>query len=119
MCRRAKGYLEARIPAHRLRYLPCQDEERGTVAPSVSETDCMQAMQLVLSDGSVHPGPDAFPYLAAMMRGFRLLAPLLRVPGVVPLLRPVYATVARNRMALSGLFREKEGASCSIDKGCR
>jgi len=120
MCLRARDWLAARIPANRLRLMPCQDADRPRLAPQVSDADCLSAMQLVLPDGAVLAGEQAFPTLLRMTRRYGALAVILGWPGMRHLAPPIYRWVARHRMRLSGLFRRKaDGASCSLDGDCR
>lgn len=119
MCRRAKEWIEARVRLEALEFLPCQSEDRARRAPQVSETECMEAMYLVLPSGKAHSGAAAFerllPYLVTPWRHLRFL---FSVPGASRCAPHVYAAIARNRMALSGLFRKKEVERCARDKGC-
>ena len=81
----------------------------------VSFEACMEAMQLVLPDGTVYVGDRAFPHLLRLTRYGRYFSWLFRLPGT----NLIYRLIARNRLALSGfLIRKEKGAKCSIDEGC-
>jgi predicted DCC family thiol-disulfide oxidoreductase YuxK len=84
-----------------LEILPCRSEPRRARFPQISDTACMEAMQLVLPDGRILAGADAVPELLHRIRGLGWLATLFALPGARPLARRFYAWVARNRMRLS------------------
>ena len=82
-----------------LRFVPFQDTSAvarfGIALPALAA-----AMHLVLPDGRVYPGADAIPELLRLLRGKRWLAPLFRIPGVLPLARRIYAWIALRRRCL-------------------
>ena len=120
MCLRARDWIQARAEPGSIELMPCQSESRPKRAPQVDHEQCMRAMQLVEPDGRVHSGAYALPGVLRELPGYRWLGALLSIPGVVPMLSPIYALVARNRLALSGFFtKHDEGERCSIDEGCR
>ena len=86
-----------------LHYVPFQDGAAvagfGIALPKLAA-----AMHLILPDGRVYPGADAIPRLLALFPGRRWLAPLFRIPGVLPLARRIYAWIAiRRRCLVRGL----------------
>jgi len=120
ICQRAKAWVAARSAPGAIRFVTCQSDEREAAAPGLALDDCMEAMRFVSADGQVHTGHAAFPPLLRMLPRYRWLAMFLDLPGVRHLAPFVYARVARNRYALSGLLKtRKDGESCSIDSGCR
>jgi predicted DCC family thiol-disulfide oxidoreductase YuxK len=121
MCLRAQAWVAAHAPVGAMELLPCQSDRRAEVAPQVPFEACMQAMQFVLPDGSVFAGEQAFAKLLPLLRApWKYLAILFHLPGSRWIAPKVYGWVARHRLQISGLFAEKtEGASCSIEKGCR
>lgn len=115
MCQRARKWVEARVPSERLEIMACQDTARPLRAPMITEAECLEAMQLILSDGRHYAGEKAFPPLLRMMRWGRYVAWLFALPGAAW----VYRRIARNRLAISALlFRKKAGERCSIEDGC-
>lgn len=125
LCRRAAGWVRANTRPGAVDPVPCQDPDRAVRFPQVSDADCMAAMQLVQHDGVVHAGERALPHLLgqATQRRWRVVGRLLRIPGVLWVARPIYALIARNRLALSSFFVRKEpgGPACGIDgkdSGC-
>ena len=115
ICLRARDWIDRHRMPEKLELMPCQDEARPQRAPQVAYEDCMEAMQLVLADGTVYSGADAFEHLFPLLKRWRWLVFLFKIPGVSLIARPVYRWIARNRLGLSGLFIRKEPESCPID----
>ena len=109
ICVRARDWVERRAVAGRIVFLPCQSEKLSQVVPGLSQQACMSAMQLVLSDGTIYAADKAVVALLPMLRGWRWVAPLARVPGAGCVLPHVYEWIARNRYALSGLLAGRTG----------
>lgn len=104
MCRASALWLLRRAIAggsSELEIVPCQSPSRRSRFPQVSETACLEAMQLVLPDGRVMAGADAVPEILERIPRWRWLAHFFGLPGVRPVARHVYAWIARNRMRLS------------------
>ena len=103
ICQQAVALLKRWDREHVLRYVPFQD---GVAVASfgIALPKLAAAMHLVLPDGRVYPGADALPRLLALFPGKRWLAPLFRIPGVLPLARRIYAWIAiRRRCLVRGL----------------
>ncbi|HXO84421.1 MAG TPA: DUF393 domain-containing protein [Gemmatimonadales bacterium] len=103
ICQQAVRLLKRWDREHVLRYVPFQDGAAvgrfGIALPKLAA-----AMHLILPDGRVYPGADAIPRLLALFPGKRWLAPLFRIPGVLPLARRIYAWIAiRRRCLVRGL----------------
>jgi predicted DCC family thiol-disulfide oxidoreductase YuxK len=79
------------------------DEE--TVYRRVADAPGMAAMQLVLPNGRALAGADAMRELLRGIPRWRRLAALFDVPGMRPLGRVMYASIARNRMKISCAIR--------------
>src|SRR6266508_5785415 len=96
VCRQAVELLRRWDREHVLRFVPFQDAVAvarfGIALPALAA-----AMHLVLRDGRVYPGADAIPELLKLFPGKRWLAPLFRIPGVLPLSRRLYAPVDLRR----------------------
>jgi predicted DCC family thiol-disulfide oxidoreductase YuxK len=99
MCQQAVALLGRWDREHVLRFVPFQDSAAvarfGITLPALAA-----AMHLVLPDGRVYPGADAIPELLRLFAGKRWLAPLFRIPGVLPLARRIYARIAIRRHCL-------------------
>ena len=115
MCQRARTWVEAHVATERLETMACQDEARPRRAPMVSETECLEAMQLILPDGRHFSGEKAFPPLLRMTRWGKYTAWIFALPGTAW----AYRRIAKNRLAISALlFRKVPGENCSIKDGC-
>ena len=99
ICQKAVALLRRWDREHVLRYVPFQDTAAvarfGIALPRLAA-----AMHLVFPDGRVYPGADAIPRLLELFPGKRWLAPLFRIPGVLPLARRIYAWIAMRRHCL-------------------
>lgn len=102
VCQGGVRWVERRALPGRFEFLPCQSPERRTRFPWMTEESCLEAVQLVLSDGRVLSGDAAVPEILKRLRGWRWLARLFRLPGVKFLAPPAYRWVARHRYAISG-----------------
>jgi predicted DCC family thiol-disulfide oxidoreductase YuxK len=102
ICRQSVALLKRWDREQVLRYVPFQD---GAVARfGIALPKLAAAMHLILPDGRVYPGADAVPRLLALFPGKRWLAPLFRIPGILPLARRIYAWIAiRRRCLVRGL----------------
>jgi predicted DCC family thiol-disulfide oxidoreductase YuxK len=99
ICQQAVALLRRWDREHVLRFVPFQDTAAvasfGIALPALAA-----AMHLVLPEGRVYPGADAIPELLRLLRGKRWLAPLFRIPGVLPVARRIYAWIAVRRRCL-------------------
>lgn len=99
ICRQSVDLLKRWDREHVLRYVPFQDTAAvtrfGIALPRLAA-----AMHLVFADGRVYPGADAIPRLLELFPRKRWLAPLFRIPGVLPLARRIYAWIAMRRHCL-------------------
>jgi len=87
--------------ADQLEILPCRSPVRRERYPQISDADCMNAMQLVLTDGRILSGADAAPEILRRIPRWRWLSRAFALPGARPLSRRAYAWMARYRMKLS------------------
>ena len=99
ICQQAVALLKRWDREHVLRFVPFQDEVAvarfGVALPALAA-----AMHLILPDGRVYAGADAVPELLRRLPGKRWLAPLFRIPGVLPIARRIYAWIAMRRRCL-------------------
>jgi len=98
-CRQAVELIRRWDREQVLRFVPFQDGA-AVARFGIGLTALAAAMHLVLPDGRVYAGADAAPEVLRLMPGKRWLAPLFRVPGVLPLARRVYAWIAARRHCL-------------------
>lgn len=99
ICREAVALLKRWDREHVIRFVPFQDRVAvarfGIALPALAA-----AMHLILPGGRVYAGADAAPELLRLFPGKRWLAPLFRIPGVLPIARRIYAWIAQRRHCL-------------------
>jgi predicted DCC family thiol-disulfide oxidoreductase YuxK len=117
LCQRARDWILPRALPGALALLACQSEERRAQFDFMPEHECLEAMQIVLPDGTVYAGDRALPHVLRRLRRWQWLAYLFRLPGVSLLAPVVYRAIARHRYALGTLVTRKgDGAeACDID----
>lgn len=119
LCRTAVAWVRVNARPDTLDYLPCQSPQRSERFSSLTEAQCMEAVQLVLPDGQVFAADQALPHLFLLLRRWRWFARVLRLPLVSHLSPFAYRFVARNRHMLSILVARKELSVSRSDNGDR
>ena len=82
---------------HRLSYLSLHDSRVYGRYPELTHDALMKEMYVVDQSGRRHAGASAIRYLSRRLPTLWWLAPLLHVPGSLPLWRWLYQQVARRR----------------------
>lgn len=119
VCQRARNWLAARVSPYALDFVPCQSSEVARRAPSVSPAACMEALHLVMPDGSVYAGVEALPRVLRFTQRWRWLAGFLDAPVVRHLSPFFYRWFARHRYALSAFMsNHAHGERCSAKRDC-
>jgi predicted DCC family thiol-disulfide oxidoreductase YuxK len=85
-----------------LSYLSLHDPLVSERYPDLSHETLMQAMVIVDRDGRRHVGASAVRFLTRRLRRLWWLAPLLHIPGSLPVWRFLYRQVAQRRYRLGG-----------------
>jgi predicted DCC family thiol-disulfide oxidoreductase YuxK len=96
-CRRWVRRLQRWDRGEAIEYVAAADRGAVVGLPPLSDAALDRAMHLVTRDGQVYTGARALPPLLPILPGGRLLAPLMRMPGVQPLADRLYAWVAARR----------------------
>jgi predicted DCC family thiol-disulfide oxidoreductase YuxK len=105
VCRAAADWVRRNaLDPDTFEFLPCRSAETRSRFPAIAETACLQAMHLVLPDGSILAGEKALPEILRRTRRYRWTAVLFRFPGAGILSRLLYGTFARRRHRISRLF---------------
>lgn len=104
VCIRAVDWIRARSDPDAFEFLSCHADELAKRFPRIEKSACLQAMHLILPDGSVLIGEQAMPEILRRLRGYRRLACLLRLPGADVLTRAFYRWFARRRHRAPGFF---------------
>ncbi len=84
--------------------LPCQSEVRKKRFPFMEEATCMQAMQLVLPNGTVLAGEKALPEIVKRLKRYHAAAALFSVPGSNAVARVFYRWFAERRYRIANLL---------------
>ncbi len=109
ICRKAADWVERNKRGDVLELLPCQAKVVRSRFPSMEETVCMKAMQLVLPDGRVLPGEKALPEIINRLRRYHWAAWLFRLPGSGMLSHAFYRWFAGRRYRIARiLFSDKK-----------
>ena len=82
---------------HRLAYLSLHDQQVAEKYPDLDHDQLMKAMVIVDGKGRRYWGATAVRYLTRRLPRLWPLAPLLHLPGSLPLWRMLYRQVARSR----------------------
>ena len=105
VCRAAADWVRRNAVAPgTFEYLPCRSAETRSRFPAIAEAACLQAMHLVLRDGTILAGEKALPEILRRTRRYRRAAVLFRIPGAGILSRILYRAFARRRHRISRLF---------------
>jgi predicted DCC family thiol-disulfide oxidoreductase YuxK len=99
----------------RLAYLSLHDPEVARRFPDLSHDALMKEIYVVDQRGIRHRGAEAFRYLSRRLRRLWWLAPLLHIPGSLPLWQWLYQQVARRRYRF-GRTDGCDNESCEIHR---
>lgn len=97
VCLKAVEWVRDRSLPGAFEFLSCHSEELSKQFPSIEKAACLQAMHLVLPDGTVLVGERAMPEIFRRLPRYRWCASLFRFPGAAFLSRLFYRLFAKNR----------------------
>ena len=98
VCRAAADWVRRNaLDPDTFEFLPCRSAETRSRFPAIAEAACLQAMHLVLRDGTILAGEKAFPEILRRTRRYRRAAVLFRLPGAGILSRFLYRAFADRR----------------------
>jgi predicted DCC family thiol-disulfide oxidoreductase YuxK len=115
ICRRQIERLARWDRGARLAFLSLHDPETARRFPDLSHDDLMRYMVVVDGQGSRHWGAEAVRYLSRRLPRLCWLAPLLHVPGTLPLWHGLYRLVADLRYRF-GRQADCADGSCSLHR---
>jgi len=108
VCGKTVAWIKGNAKKGAFEMIPCQSETVQQRFPSIKQAVCMQAMQLVLPDGTVLSGEKALPEILKRLRRYSSAA-LFKLPGSKTLSRAFYRWFADRRYHIAGLlFPKKE-----------
>jgi predicted DCC family thiol-disulfide oxidoreductase YuxK len=114
-CCRQIDHLRRLDGRNRLRFISLHDPEVATNYPDLSFEQLMEQMWLIPAEGGRCGGADALRYLSRRLPVLWPLAPLMHLPGAMPLWRYLYKQIAKRRYRIAGRNCE-EGGTCSLHR---
>ena len=99
-----------------LAYLSMHDTEAAERFPDVSSERLLDEMCIVDQKGRKHWGAQAVRHLTLRLRRLWWLAPLMWLPGMMLIARPIYRLIARYRYRLMGKIEECEEGTCELHR---
>ncbi len=98
----------------RLAFLSLHDRRAAELCADLTHDQMMQQLYLVTSTGKRFGGASAIRYLSRHMPWLWILAPLLHIPGSLPLWQWFYNLVAKRRYRLGRLDANDSDANDSV-----
>lgn len=114
-CRRQVERLNWLDRGNRLSFLTLQDPAIALLLPDLTHEQLMQEMVVVTPDEKRFGGALAGRYLSRRLPTLWWLAPLLHIPGTLPLWSWAYRTIARNRYRWNKARGKDECSSGNCD----
>ena len=99
----------------KLSYLSLHDPEAARSYPDLTHAMLMEQMYVVDRKGNRYGGAAAFRYLSRRLRRLWWLAPLLNIPGSLPLWQWMYRQVAQRRYQF-GRAEKCDDEACTIHR---
>lgn len=104
ICSRTIDWIRENAREDAFETLGCGSDAVKKRFPAIRESECMNAMQLVLPDGSVLPGEKALPEVIKRLRRYRRAAAIFKLPGSGALSRVLYRWFAGHRYRIARLM---------------
>ncbi len=108
VCQKTIAWIKENQRKDSFEMLPCQSSEVKERFPFIEKAFCMQAMQLVLPDGTLLSGEKALPEVLKRLKRFSPAADLFKLPGSEMLSRSFYRWFADNRYHIADAFFPKK-----------
>ncbi len=97
LCRDSARWLHGLDWRGRLTFLPLQDTRVAARYPDLTVTELEKHVYVVDDKGRRHKGAGTVRYLARRLPALWVLAPLLHLPGSMPLWKWLYRRISRRR----------------------
>jgi len=97
LCRASVARVRRFDSRQRIAFLDVRDPSVKERFPQVDLEVALRWMQAVDMNGHVYSGADAWAHMGMLLRGWKLLAWILLLPGIHWIATRVYSWVARNR----------------------
>lgn len=109
VCQKTIAWIKSNAKKGAFEMLTCQSKSTRERFPSIEEAVCMQAMQLILPDGTVFSGEEAMPEILKRLKKYSPAAEIFNLPGSKTLSRAFYRWFADRRYHIAGILFPKEG----------
>jgi predicted DCC family thiol-disulfide oxidoreductase YuxK len=96
----------------RLEMVSLHDPRVGQQFPDLTIDQLMEQMWVITPIGDRYGGADAVRYMTRHLPSLYLLAPLMHIPGSMPLWRRLYGWIAKHRYRLTG--KHCEDNACQV-----
>jgi predicted DCC family thiol-disulfide oxidoreductase YuxK len=84
--------------------MTCQAVPAGSPYLGIKGEECLQAMHVVLPDGTVLAGERALPEIATRLRKYHFAGVLFKLPGALALSRILYRWFAGRRYRIAAIL---------------
>lgn len=109
VCSRTVDWIRENERKGSFEMLPCQAKAVRERYPDIRKAECMEAMHLVLSDGTVLAGERAVPEILKRLKKYSPAAELFKLPGSGMLSRAFYRWFADRRYHIADLLFHGKG----------
>ena len=109
VCRKTIEWIRENERKGAFEMLTCQSGSRRRRFPHMEEAVCMQAMQLILPDGTVLPGEKAMPEILKRLKKYSSVAEVFKLPGSETISRAFYRWFADRRYHIASLLFPEKG----------
>lgn len=101
----------------KLAYLSLHDPEVAQQYPDAPHERLLEEMCVVEKrTGKHHWGAEAVRYLSRRLPRLWPLAPVMHLPGIMLVAKPVYAWVSRNRYLIAGKAEDCDNGACALPR---
>ncbi len=104
LCSGAIGWIRENEIENSFTLLLCQAEETASRFPDIERAACMNAMHLVLPDGTVLVGEQALPEVFTRLKHYRFAVLLFKLPGARTISRVSYQWFADRRYKIAAIL---------------
>lgn len=111
LCSGAIGWIKENEIENSFIMLPCQLAGTTLRFPEIEQADCMNAMHLVLPNGTVLVGERAIPEVFLRLKHYRFAALLFKLPGSQVISRIAYRWFADRRYKLANVLSHFTGGA--------
>lgn len=111
LCSNVAGWIRENEIENSFVMLPCQAEESASRFPGIARGACMNAMHLVLPDGTVLVGEQALPEVFTRLKHYRFAGLLFKLPGSRTISRIAYQWFADRRYKIAAILSHLIGST--------